>query len=807
MDNMLCAGKGQNDSRAVSGNDYDTVTFQDIVTLAQNPRHFGDKAEGFWVIPSSYYAYDARTRRAQLDKGVYHLLWADIDGGPNSIEPIVGLIGRYFKSFLIYTTYNHKPPINKYRVMIPTQPIPGAYYEAAATVLNDLLQPLGTIDRANQGTAQLCYLPNVPDPTLYQHFYQPGEPHVFHDQDYFSQAIRDYLQKEQPPAAPPSRPGPRDYFNSFYPAEIFLSGLGFITNDGGRNWHHPDQTTSSYATIVWPDGGWSTRSETVKALLGKDWGDSFDLFALNNPNAQLAATALPYGWQLGDDPAAVLEYHRSTGEALFARATCNGVPVGPALLREIHATAMERATNIQPVDKELVRGEWDIPWPPGMMGELAYHMYRTSKKPIRQYAIAAAFLLMSGIASRRYIHDNMGLNLYFVIGGMSGSGKGQARTSIDRIIPRLANLDQNPAITEVFSHGFPASGPALKKLFSRTTIPIAVTYQADAEYILDTLASEQSIGINLKDALNELWDKSGAFGVQGSTEYSDADNSVAAIIRPSLTVGLDTQLDPLKAFLGSRTANSSGIGARMLFIEYDGHIVPTNYDSEHDLPEALEQRLLQIWQAARNNFNQTVPVAMFPDVQELSRAFEEEMRIKMNNNEDMAGYMNRTAMNVIKISALIAVINNPHTPVITREDFLWAKDFVLRSANRILELVATGETGTGESVRIVKAMLAIKRYKTMSPSTRRQYQTPRLLSDIDEIISENYLKRTLTRQAAFKGTDNGKTTLKIVEETLDQMVRDNLLVEVSKLAVMERYQIVLASDMTTKLYSIGSAWE
>ncbi len=66
------------------------------------------------------------------------------------------------------------------------------------------------------------------------------------------------------PASVPKGYSPRNCFNLQYPTEFMLERHGFVTRNG-IDWRHPSQTSASYGTRVWPDGGWSTQSETVGA--------------------------------------------------------------------------------------------------------------------------------------------------------------------------------------------------------------------------------------------------------------------------------------------------------------------------------------------------------------------------------------------------------------------------------------------------------------------------------------------------------------------------------------------------------------
>jgi hypothetical protein len=818
MNLQVCAGKGQHDTKLYSGVEYHTTDFKSIVEFAKAPYYQGDKSDGFWIIPSTYNQFNARTASVQFEKGSFPILWADIDKGPPTIDEVAAAVRAITESeFLIYTTYSHDGITNfKYRVLIPiANPIPGIYYSAAATALNDLLELYGFgIDRVNQGPNQICYLPNPRG--NYAYHYEPGSPYLFrpgHRLSDETKAVAEKLatEEEKRPVLKPGRE--RGNFNHLYPIEYMLARHGFETNNGGRDWHHASQTTGSYATRVWNDGGWSTLSTTVKELLGREWGDAFDIFCRldcqnNEPYAQRCAIAIPYGWRIGDDPEAIIKAHEELGAKLYANMRVNGEPIGPVLQNEISTAALQAAESVLPKEVKLSQGEWDFPWPPGITGELAQYMYHMSKKPIRQFAIAYTLHLISGLCARRYQCGSIGPQLYFLLSAETGRGKGQARkVMLEQIVKDALTVKTlDPNLSKTFDNQIPASGSGFRQLFTRTPYPLVAMSEEDAHDLLRLIGEDLGQGGQIKKLLLGLFDMGGRNFSIAAKEYASKDDSTPSIHRPVFTMIIDTQPTYMKEFLGKRHVRDSGLAARIMIIEYNGIIKPTN-SIHYPIPEYIINRLADIWQAFRMNPDQVVDIEVAPEVKQAMKEFDELMTRRMNENDVLSKYLSRIWINALKVACNLAVFENHITPKITLEHWNWSRDFSLKIIERIINMVEDGEVGGGEMIRLATMVDAVRQYVKMKPTTRLQYRVPKSVVDLKHVIPHGFLLRYLKNNAAFQGSEQGKTTQDHIEKTLQELIKAEVLTEVTRESIMMQYQVVLAGQVRTKFYTFGDAWE
>lgn len=150
----LCSGFGQYDKQPGA------ITWQQVLELIDIPQQVG-KAQAQWLIPSTLMS---RTFKEQEQRGVFHLLWADIDKDPPTIARLAEACDRVVlnSDLEIYSSRSATQVCQKWRVLVPlAKPLPGADWVLAQEVLNDKLEAEGiTPDRASERAAQLCYLPN-----------------------------------------------------------------------------------------------------------------------------------------------------------------------------------------------------------------------------------------------------------------------------------------------------------------------------------------------------------------------------------------------------------------------------------------------------------------------------------------------------------------------------------------------------------------------------------------------------------------------------------------------------------------------
>ena len=164
---IFCSGNGQfhtNESDKSNPNKkllpYKTTTLECIRKFIDKPQKV-DKTVAKWVLASSL---PSRNFKAQENNGKFWMLWADLDNDTKPIhtveECLIKIIGNC--QYEIYTSKSATEIKQKARILIFLDTcLNGKDWKICQEILNDKLNKSGlTPDRANERTAQLCFLPN-----------------------------------------------------------------------------------------------------------------------------------------------------------------------------------------------------------------------------------------------------------------------------------------------------------------------------------------------------------------------------------------------------------------------------------------------------------------------------------------------------------------------------------------------------------------------------------------------------------------------------------------------------------------------
>jgi len=175
---------GSKDTRKHSGNDYDTLTLDQVFSMAPGS---DEKMEALAIIPSSYCGSDARTHEVQREKGQYVALALDIDKGGPSLTVVAGAIQSFTGdgvAALIYSSSSASAELQKWRGIIPlAAPVTFVQWQELQHALfrhfeqATGLKPDYALDRAGQPV----YMPNVP----------PARRDVFGDPEFYQRMVFD----------------------------------------------------------------------------------------------------------------------------------------------------------------------------------------------------------------------------------------------------------------------------------------------------------------------------------------------------------------------------------------------------------------------------------------------------------------------------------------------------------------------------------------------------------------------------------------------------------------------------------------
>lgn len=158
----FCSGIGKYHSNKKGNNPYSQITFNQILEMTKHPQQVS-KSFARWIIPSCYKGQFARSSRHQAQKGMYGLLWADIDEIGHSPRDINQALAGLGCEALLYTTASATKEKMKWRLIIPLAELikPDVWHflqnKINKKLINYDIQP----DRSSEKLNQILFLPNA----------------------------------------------------------------------------------------------------------------------------------------------------------------------------------------------------------------------------------------------------------------------------------------------------------------------------------------------------------------------------------------------------------------------------------------------------------------------------------------------------------------------------------------------------------------------------------------------------------------------------------------------------------------------
>ena len=432
-----------------------------------------------------------------------------------------------------------------------------------------------------------------------------------------------------------------------------------------------------------------------------------------------------------------------------------------------------------------------IPWPPGLLGEIAYFIYTAVPRPVPEIAIAAAIALMAGICGRAYNISGTGLNQYILILAKTGSGKEGAAQGIDKLMNAVQPLCDNMS-ARYRGPGMIASGQALAKHFKESKCFVSVigefAIRMEAMSHKDALASEKMLLALMLD----LYNKSGKGQMLHGNIYSKKEDSVGIIESPAFTLLGESTPDRFYTCINEQMIGD-GLLPRFLLIEYNGKRPPFN-ENHHLIqpPSWLVNKLVDLVKYVETkSFNNEVNnIERSDEAAQLLREFNVEADDKINNTdkEIISELWNRAHMKVLKLSGLVSVGVDYINPLVIADHFHWAKHFVKYDIEAITKKFYQGDIGgntSAESKQVKEVIRVIKEYFMLSPDKIKSYRIKQELFD-QRIIPWAYISRRLhtlptfiSKNSKMNPTDAMKHAVNVLIDRNELRERNNLPIKSS----------------------------
>jgi hypothetical protein len=431
--------------------------------------------------------------------------------------------------------------------------------------------------------------------------------------------------------------------------------------------------------------------------------------------------------------------------------------------------------------------------PPGLLGEIAQFVYAQSPRPVAEISLAAALGMMSGIVGRAYNVSGTGLNQYILLLAKTGRGKEAIKAGPSTLFNYVAKTV--PAVKDFVGPSVIASSQAVTKYmasgpksFISTIGEFGITFAP----LMRQNASSAEKGL-LKFIL-DAYNKSGQSDSIEPMIYSDKANNTSTVQAPNLSIiGESTPSTFYSALDEDQISN--GLIPRFTIIEYHGHRTPLNENAKTHKPSfELIEKLSALCAHALmlNSQDKVIDVRQSPGAELILRDFNKFCDNKMNNSESpiIDEIWNRAHLKALKLSAILAVGENPYDPTISENAANWAINLINHECSEMTRKFNLGQIGVenDESKQIEKMSKLIKNWIILPWSECKKYcvKSQEVLH-AQKIIPFSFLQRQLSCNAVFKKDKMGSTLAmkRVIQTLLDR----GDLVEISRAELSKNYGI------------------
>lgn len=363
----------------------------------------------------------------------------------------------------------------------------------------------------------------------------------------------------------------------------------------------------------------------------------------------------------------------------------------------------------------------DCPFPPGLAGDFIKSIFEACYTPVPEFAVAVGMAYLSGLTGRAYRFEGVGLNSFFMVGAKSGTGKTQSISALQRL---LGGLD-NPMMGERL---YAVSGKTVQGLhpyFEKSPAGAWITDECGAQ----VKALVEPTGQNdheLKDAINSLFDAAipgKKWRPPASMRSQKEDKSITCL---SVGIGWFTTREKIYSALNDNEI-ADGFLSRFVPIFYNGMMGDDNFNVRDEFPDSVKRTLSTMWSIIQENdvhmpidgvanTSKSVKVGIRADAKDALRYFSTEARNitrRAQNDKDELPEafiaMSRVGITAQRLAAVCAVMDNPVQPMVTLEQVQWAIQLVGSRMLHVLELMATGEVGSGDRIEVPTIVRVMKR--------------------------------------------------------------------------------------------------
>ncbi len=395
-------------------------------------------------------------------------------------------------------------------------------------------------------------------------------------------------------------------------------------------------------------------------------------------------------------------------------------------------------------------------------------------------ALTGAIGFLSGVCGKAYnTYTNAGLNQYLLLLASTGMGKEAMASGIDKLLAAIIKTGV-PAAGD-FKGPMLVSSAGLVKALEKT--PSIVSVIGEFGYKLKAISSPRANPNDetLKATLLDLYGKSGAGRIVDPMAYSDRDKRTAVIVAPALTLIGESVPGVVFEALNEGMV-LSGLLPRFMLIEAHGQRAALQEAPAVSPNDNLTQRLADLCGhcLALNHGNN---VCVVPADDEAKARFREfgawvDGQINAHSSEIHRELWNRAHLKALKLATLCAVGINPHAPVVTINETMWATNLVVGQTLSLLSKFDAGDVGQeagNETKQLGKLRSVIRDYLKAEPG---KYTSTGCTAEMQQIgiFTRQYLASRLRNLPMFRDDKLGAG--KAIDRAIHELRTDNELRDV-----------------------------
>lgn len=379
-------------------------------------------------------------------------------------------------------------------------------------------------------------------------------------------------------------------------------------------------------------------------------------------------------------------------------------------------------------------------------------------------------------------------------------GKEAMASGIDKLLAAIIKTGV-PAAGD-FKGPVLVSSAGLLKALDKT--PSIVSVIGEFGYKLKAISSPRANPNDetLKATLLDLYGKSGAGRIVDPMAYSDRDKRTAVIVAPSLTLIGESVPGVVYEALNEGMV-LSGLLPRFMLIEARGQRAALQEAPAVSPNDDLTQRLADLCGHCLS-LNHGNNVHVVPADDEAKARFREfgawvDGQINAHSSEIQRELWNRAHLKALKLATLCAVGINPHAPVVTINETMWATNLVVGQTMSLITKFEAGEVGQGateEDRQVAELIKAIALYSNCEFAKVAGYDASEPMHAA-KVFTKSFLYRYLSKRAVYRNDRTGSNA------ALTRALKT--LKESDEIREVPRAQMVATFGAAPEAYCIANA--